>query len=131
MPSSVQLVLPEATEVVVQSFVNAAYTQRVIILVADNPVPHVFTGSGWYDTLIGSVVLDTPAWEGGVPTTVAVEHSADGGKSWQPSQVDWNDCLFKYYQLFVVASEDADNNTWDDATTYFSWTTAPTGSSSG
>ena len=122
---SVQITLPNATQVVVQSFANAAYMQRVTITVSGQP-PIVFTGSGYYDTPIGSRAIATPAGAGGVATTIAVDHSQDGGRTWQPSQVDWDDCVIQYYQLIVVASEDASNNTWDDATTYFSWTVPPT-----
>lgn len=122
---SVQITLPNATQVIVQSFANAAYVQRVTIA-PTGMATVVFSGSGFYDTPIGKQTIATPSGSSGVPTTVAVEHSADGGRTWQPSQVDFDDCLIRYWQMFVVASEDATDSTWDDATTYFSWSIAPT-----
>jgi hypothetical protein len=121
---SVQFPLPNGTQIVVQSFANAEWVQRVTITLNGQP-PIVFTGRGYYDTPIGSQVLNTPGGQGGVPTTVAVEHSQDGGQTWQPSQVEMGDCVIQYYQLIAVASEDAGDNTWDDATTYFTWTVPP------
>lgn len=126
MPTgSVQVTLPNATQIVVQSFANAAYLQRVTITLSGQQ-PIVFTGTGYYDTPIGTQVINTPSGQGGVATTVAVDHSQDGGQSWQPSQVDWDDCVIQYYQLIAVASEDSGDNTWNDATTYFTWTQPPT-----
>jgi hypothetical protein len=120
----VQFTLPNATQVAIQSFANASYAQRVTIAI-DGQSPIVFSGNGFYDTPIGERVVTTPAGQGGVAVTVTVEHSTNGGATWQPSEVDWNDCLIRYSRFFVVASEDAANNTWDDATTYFSWIELP------
>ena len=126
MPTgSVQITLPNATQIVVQSFANAANSQRVTITLSGQQ-PIVFAGNGYYDTPIGTRIISTPAGQGGVATTVAADHSQDGGQTWQPSQVDWEDCVIQYYQLIAVASEDASDNTWDDATTYFTWTVPPT-----
>lgn len=123
--SSVTILLPYSTAVVVQSFTNAAYMQRVTIQ-PQGGQPIVFTGTGYYDTPIGQQTINTPAGSGsGYPVVVNVDHSQDGGASWQPSQVDWVDCQVMYYALATVVSEDAMNNTWDDATTYFTWTEPP------
>lgn len=124
MAGSVQITLPPSTQVVVQSFVNASYRERVTITVPGES-PTVWEGTGFYDTPIGSKTIATGAEAPGVVVTVAVDHSTDGGSTWAPSQVEQNDCLIQYYHLVVVASEDSGDETWDDATTYFSWTAAP------
>jgi hypothetical protein len=123
--NSVTVLLPYSTAVVAQSFANAAYVQRVTIQ-PQGGSPIVFSGSGFYDTPIGQQTLNTPSGTGsGFPVVVTVDHSSDGGQTWQPSQVDWVDCQVMYFALSTVVSEDATDNTWDDATTYFSWTEPP------
>lgn len=131
MANSLTLYLPLSTTVVIQSFVNAAYMQQVIMQ------PEVgssiaFLGQGYYDTPIGTTVFVTPdssQSSQGFAITVSVNHSTDGGRSWQPSEVAWTPCEIMYYNLLLVASEDiTTNNTWDDCTTYFTWGTPPTSS---
>jgi hypothetical protein len=123
--SSVTVYLPFSTTVTIQSFVNAAYRQRVKIQPQGRP-PIVFAGSGYEDTPIGKKTIRTPDGFGkGFPVVVTVEHSQNNGLSWQPSQVDAIDSHVMYYALAIVVSEDSTNNTWDDATTYFSWTDPP------
>ena len=126
MAGSVQVQLPNGTTLVLQAFANAAYVQRVTVTVPGQQ-PYVFSGSGFYDTLIGSATFTTAPGSGGVVATVAVDHSSDGGQTWQPSLVDTNTCVIQYYQLVAVASDDSGGTTWDDATTYFSWTVPPSG----
>jgi hypothetical protein len=126
MPGSVTFYLPLATSMTVQSFANAAYAQRVTITPETGPVM-VFQGSGYYDTPIGQTLLATPS-SGSSPegfrVTVNVDHSSDG-VNWQPSDVDWMTIIVKYTSIYFVVSEDSADDTWDDATTYFTWTTPP------
>lgn len=124
---SVTFYLPYSTTVIVQAFVNAAWQERFTIT-PPGGAPIVFSGSGFYDTPVGTTSFTTPASgpsPDGAPVTVAIDHSADGGATWQPSQVDYSSCEIMYYNLTVVASEDAGDDTWDDATVYFSWTQVP------
>ncbi len=123
--SSVTIYLPFSTTVIIQSFVNAAYRQRVTIQPQGSP-PIIFSGNGYYDTPIGKTTLTTPDGLGkGFPVVVTVENSQDNGSNWESSQVDSIDCHVMYYALAIVVSEDSTNNTWNDATTYFSWTDPP------
>jgi len=119
--------LPYATRVDVHAFTNAAWTQRFTITPSSG-APTVITGSGYFDTLAGSTVINTPqsgSSPQGVAITIAIDHSRDGGITWQASQVDANACQIMYYGLTIVASEDSGDDTWDDATVYFSWTKVP------
>ncbi len=128
MATSVTLYLPLSTSIVLQSFANAAWVQRVSIRPEAVISPITFQGQGYYDTPIGQTTFTTPASSPnpkGFAVTVSVDHSRNGGQTWEPSVVDWAPCQVMYYNLYTVASEDATNNTWDDCTTYFSWSTAP------
>ena len=128
MATSVTLYLPLSTTVVLQSFANAAWVQRVSIRPEAAISPITFQGQGYYDTPIGQTSFTTPASSQnpkGFAVTVSVDHSRNGGQTWEASVVDWAPCQVMYYNLYTVASEDATNNTWDDCTTYFSWSTAP------
>ncbi len=128
MATSVTLYLPLSTTIVLQSFANAAWAQRVSIRPEAVISPITFQGQGYYDTPIGQTSFTTPASSQnpkGFAVTISVDHSRDGGKTWEASVVDWAPCQVMYYSLYTVASEDATNNTWDDCTTYFSWSTAP------
>ena len=94
--TSVTVLLPYQSAVVVQSFVNAAWAQRVTIA-PQGGSPIVFSGSGYYDTPIGQQTINTPAGtDSGYPVAVNVDHSQDGGQTWQPSTVDWVDCQVMY-----------------------------------
>jgi hypothetical protein len=124
---SVTLTLPFSTTVVIQSFANAANMQRVTIQ-PESGQSLVFTGSGYYDTPIGQTTFRTPSSgrsPRGFGMTVSVDHSTNGGATWQPSQVAWVPCVVMYYNVYTVASEDSTDDTWDDATTYFTWTVPP------
>jgi hypothetical protein len=128
MATSVTLYLPLSTTIVLQSFANAAWVQRVSMRPEAGISPVTFQGQGYYDTPIGQTTFTTPAHSQnprGFAVTVSVDHSRDGGQSWEASVVNWAPCQVMYYNLSTVASEDATNNTWDDCTTYFSWSTAP------
>ncbi len=125
--SSTTIYLPYATTVNVQAFVNAAWQERFTIT-PPSGTPIVFTGSGFYDTPVGQTRMTTPTTGTsplGAPVTVAVEHSSDGGRTWQPSQVDSATCRVMFYSMCIVASEDSGDDTWDDATVYFTWTSLP------
>lgn len=125
--------LPYGTSVTLQAFVNAAWQQRFTIT-PPSGAPIVFTGSGYYDTPAGTATIVTPPSgpsPDGAPVTVAIDHSSDGGASWRASQVDASICKVMYYNLIVVASEDAGDDTWDDATACFSWTSVPVPAQSG
>lgn len=128
MATSVTLYLPLSTTIVLQSFANAAWMQRVSIRPEAVLPPVTFQGQGYYDTPIGQTTFTTPASSQnprGFAVTVSVDHSRNGGQTWEASVVDWAPCQVMYYTLYTVASEDATNHTWDDCTTYFSWSTAP------
>ena len=115
--------LPFETTIIIQSFANAFYEQRVTIQ-PETGDAIVFPGQGLYDVLIGSTYMVTPSHgshSDGYYVTVTVDHSTDHGVNWASSAVDGVSCLVANYAMFVVVSEDADNNTWDDATTYFTW----------
>jgi hypothetical protein len=120
---TVTITLPASTTLIVQSFVNAAWQQRITIT-PEQGEPIIFSGSGYYDTPIGHAVMTTQPGTAS-KVIVTVDHSSDGGKSWQPSRVDSVFCKVMYYAMIVVVSEDAGDKTWDDATTYFSWTRLP------
>lgn len=132
MPSSsVSFNLPYAMTVQVQAFVNAGDQERVTITPWSGP-PIVWSGTGYYDQLLGQTSLTTPASgtdPAGVSVSVAIEHSTDGGRTWAPSQVDTAPCQIMYLNLQIVASEDSTDDTWDDCTVYFSWTQVPTSQS--
>jgi hypothetical protein len=128
MATSVTIYLPLSTTIVLQSFANAAWVQRVSIRPEAVVPPITFQGQGYYDTPIGQTTFTTPASSHnprGFAVTVSVDHSRNGGQTWEASVVDWAPCQVMYYNLSTVASEDATNTTWDDCTTYFSWSTAP------
>jgi hypothetical protein len=128
MATSVTLYLPLSTTIVLQSFANAAWIQRVSIRSEAVISPITFQGQGYYDTSIGQTSFTTPASSQnskGFALTISVDHSHNGGQTWEASVVDWAPCQVMYYNLYTVASEDATNNTWDDCTTSFSWSTAP------
>jgi hypothetical protein len=119
--------LPYSTRVLVQAFVNAAWAQRFTITPAGS-TPLVITGNGYFDTPAGSTVIDTPA-SGPSPlgstVTIAIDHSADEGRTWQASQVDFAPCQLVFNNLVVVASDDSGADTWCAATVYLSWTKVP------
>lgn len=125
--SSVSFFLPFGTQIMVQAFCNASWQERATIT-PSNGTPVVLSGSGFYDTPMGAFALTTaasgPAPQGD-PVTVTIEHSSDGGATWQPSQVDVGPCQIMYYNMYIVASEDSGDDTWDDATVYFTWTAMP------
>jgi hypothetical protein len=128
MATSVTLYLPLSTAIVLQCFANAAWVQRVSIQPESVILPIKFQGQGYYDTPIGQTTFTTPARSQnprGFAVTISVDHSRNGGQTWATSVVDWAPCQAMYYSLYTVASEDATNKTWDDCTTYFSWSTAP------
>lgn len=123
--TSVTIELPCSARIVVQSFANAAYPQRVTVE-PKGMAAKVLQGQGLHDTPIGSFEFKTPPGdEDSFPVTVSVAHSRDGGQTWQPSAVAWMNCLVKGYGLATVVSEDAGDDTWDDATTYFNWIQPP------
>jgi Fucose-binding lectin II (PA-IIL) len=122
MSDWVTIPLPPQTTVVVQCYANAAYTQRITIT-PHGQDPLVYQGTGFYDTPIGSGEIYVSQDQEGY-ATVVIENSQDGGQTWSPSEVDVNDCEVSFYNLIVVASEDSSDNTWDDATAYFSYTSA-------
>jgi hypothetical protein len=127
---SATIQLPYSTRILVQAFVNAAWIQRFTITAAGS-APIVITGNGYYDTQAGTAVIDTLASGPsplGATVTIAIDHSADAGRTWQSSQVDSVPCQFVFNNLIVVASEDSGADTWCAATVYFSWTKVPTDS---
>jgi len=124
---SVTIQLPYASRVLVQAFVNAASIQRFTITPAGRDAI-VITGNGYYDTPAGSTIIDTPAGGPsplGASVTIAIEHSADAGRTWQASRVDAVGCQLMYSNLAVIASEDSGGDTWCAATVLFSWTSVP------
>jgi hypothetical protein len=125
MPEWVTITLPYNTPVIVQCFANAANTQRVSVRPSIG-TPWAFQGTGFYDTSLGMQPLNTGSGSGaGFDVDVAVDHSTDKGQTWQPSQVDTDDCQIMYFNMVIVVSEDSGDDTWDDATTYFTWTAPP------
>jgi hypothetical protein len=122
--------LPYSSRVLVQAFVNATWAQRFTITPAGS-APIVLTGNGYYDTPAGSAVINTPASGPsplGATVTIAIDHSADAGRTWQASQVDSAPCQLVFSNLIVVASDDSGADTWCAATVYFSWTKMPASS---
>jgi hypothetical protein len=121
--SSTTIYLPYATTVKIQAFVNAAWQERFTITPPSGPAI-VFAGTGFFDTMVGQTSITTPpkgSSSRGAPVTIVVDHSADGGRTWQPSQVASATCRIMSYGMCVVASEDSGDDTWDDATLYFTW----------
>lgn len=120
--------LTPSTRVVIQSFANSEKMQRVTIT-PESGTPIVFQGQGMFDTSIGTNVFSVPAHSEsprlGFKMTVNVDHSTDNGATWQASKVKKVPCVIRYYHLQTVASEDGTDDKWDEATTYFTWTTAP------
>ncbi len=129
-PTSETVYLTPSTNVVIQSFANSEKTQRVTIT-PERGSPIVFQGQGMFDTPIGSNTFAVPTNPAsprlGFKMTINVDHSTDNGATWQPSKVKKVPCVIRYYHLQTIASEDGADDKWDEATTYFTWTTAPSG----
>jgi hypothetical protein len=70
--------------------------------------------------------ITTPPGSGaGFPVTITIDHSSDGGRTWSGSQVDSVRCEILYHATEIVASEDASDGTWNDATVYLGWSQVP------
>lgn len=123
--NTVTVTLPYSRTVVIQAFANARYAQRVSVQPQGDRAT-VWTGTGFYSTPLGSMMITTPSGSGaGFPVTITIDHSSDGGTTWSGSQVDSVRCEILYYATEIVASEDAGDGTWNDATVYLSWSQAP------
>jgi hypothetical protein len=124
--NSVTVTLPWGKTVVVQSYANASFLERVTLQPAGGQ-PVVFTGTGFYDNPMGQTTIQTPAsgTGAGYTVTVTVDHSSNGGASWAPSQAASTVCQLLLSSIVVVASEDGTDNSWDDCTTYFTWGEPP------
>jgi len=116
---TVTIYLPGSTDVVVQGFTNAAYSQRITIT-PSNGAPVVFTGAGEANTPIGTTHFTTPSGTD-VPLTVSIAHSKDNGRSWIPSDIYSDRCNVQALQLEVIVSEDLADEDYNDAVCFVSW----------
>jgi len=123
--NSVVITLPYSKTVVIQAFANASYLQRVSVQPQGGPTT-VWSGGGFYSTPLGSMTITTPAGSGaGFPVTVTIDHSSDGGRTWSGSKLASVPCDVMYYSTIIIGSEDANDNTWNDATAYVTWSQLP------
>jgi Fucose-binding lectin II (PA-IIL) len=112
--------LPPSTDIVVKGFANASYTQRITITPPQGQ-PIVFQGSGEGNRPIGITHFTTPAGADSAIAVVAIASSADGGQTWNPSDVYLDSCDVQAYNLTVIVSEDLADEDYNDAVCFLSW----------
>jgi hypothetical protein len=122
MPGEVTIYVPAVTDVVVKAFANAAYLQRIRLQVPEQE-PVVLQGAGEENALIGRSHFTTAAGDD-VEITVTIEHSTDGGSTWQASEMFFETCYVQAYHMAVIVTEDFKDQDYNDAICIISWPSA-------
>ncbi|EUB97567.1 Fucose-binding lectin II [Rhizobium sp. CF080] len=118
MPATI--LLPPSTNVFVTALTNAADLQKVTITVP-GASPILWQGTGEGNHQIGSTFVMTPSGSQDVQATVDVQHSANGGNTWQESALLPGGCSIGTMNLQVLLSEDQVDRDYNDAVVQFLW----------
>ncbi|TNC08156.1 hypothetical protein FF100_30035 [Methylobacterium terricola] len=118
MPASI--LLPPSTNVFLAAFTNASDIQRVTITPPGGQAI-VWQGSGENNKQIGSTFFQTPSGSQDVSATVDIQHSSDGGRTWQESALLPGGCSVATMNIQVVLSEDQVDRDYNDAVVQFLW----------
>jgi len=115
---SIQVKLPANTRVFIRAIANAAWLQRVTITPPSGS-PIVWKGSGEGNQPFGDIQVTT---SGKIDTyTVNIEHSSDGGNSWNSSSSTSGDTSIASLRAKYILSEDGADSDYNDAVVEFMW----------
>ncbi len=117
--------LPASSTVYATAFTNAAYLQRLNLIVNSGPAMQ-WTGTGESNSELANTSFSTPSATGSLTAAVAVASSSNNGTSWTPSTISTPGTfnVVSYNQVTVVSEDGADDD-YNDCALVLSWWVAP------